>query len=144
MSTPLYAQKQMAELFLNSPYLGGVNPYPGHGKYRFYYLGYRDIFGVRIPATNPRSHFDIQIWPRAWVEKHLSDLRERIKQGREGKLIKTRHNLRLIKRAKANGNECFRKPERANPQAAAAVAEKDKLPIRKKKTGKRVRRQLKL
>lgn len=145
---PDAAVKQMHEQFLNSPYIGSAQIWDkeetGYGKHKFFYLGYFDLFGVRMPEMGPKKMPDFQIWPLAWVRKRVRTLDAVIDKAMAGDYVRTRHNIQLEKRAIEHGRKLHTKPRwHRKAKTAPPLEEGNKLPKRKRKR-KRKRKALKV
>jgi len=133
------ALRQFREHFVNSPYIGRAQLYnkedTGLGHHRFFYLGYYDLFGVEMPASGRKHGVEFQIWPLAWVKKHLPRINKLVADALAGKYIHIRHNIELKKRAIESGQQFFTKPK--HYKAPLALAKADRLPMRGRHKRKR-------
>jgi len=137
---PIEATQQMEEYFENSPYIGRAQIFDKEetstGPHKFYYLGFHDVFGVRMPTTSKRPHmrgqFEVQIWSLQWVDRRLPKLTRAVGRAMKGNFIDCRHNAQLKKRAKEHGRAFFKTPQRIRAEAAA-TEEANRLPIRGRK-----------
>lgn len=126
----------LTERFVNSLYIGRAQIYSVETErrpHKFYYIGYRDTFGVKMPG--PRNTSEYQIWIGSWVWGRSKKLDDALNKAMKGKFPNCRHNYQIKVRAKLHG-ETFTKPEWYNPAKAPAV-EKTNLPIRGRKIPRR-------
>ena len=136
-----YADKMFSEGFENAYYIGRHQIFQEdeRGPHKFYYIGYQDTFGVRIPA--PRNRFEVQIWGMRWTLGRSEKLDKAIANALKGKFTEVRHNIRLAKRAKSHGEE-FVEATWRHPKKAAAKKAGEKLPIRGRRHRRRRRKLL--
>jgi hypothetical protein len=141
LGIPQEAVEQMGDQFLHSPYIGSAQIWnkeeTGYGKHKFFYLGYYDLFGVRMPPMGPNHRPEFQIWPLAWVRKRIRSLDSVIEKAMAGEFVRTRHNIQLQKRAKQHGRKFYRKPKQYRPTKTVVATEKGKLPKRRRKHKRR-------
>ncbi len=140
-----FARELFNGLFRNAFYIGRRQIYDdksGKGPHKIYYVGYHDLFGVRMPG--PRGLIEVQLWGASWVMGKDDKLDVAIENAMHGEFPNVRHNVQLRKRAKSRGR-LFIKPQWFDPTKAPAAKEANsKLPIRgrKRRNGKRKRRRL--
>ena len=128
-----YADKLQADRFKNALYIGRHQIYPEENRppHKFYYIGYKDAFGIRFCERQRR--WDCQIWGLSWVTGRSNKLDKAINNAMKGKFMDCRHNTRAEKRAKLHG-ETFIKPTWLYKEAAPAAQKAgEKLPIRGKR-----------
>jgi hypothetical protein len=133
-----YARKMLNENFRNAFYIGRYRIGDDEDKkpHKFFYIGYRDAFGVAMPEGKNRWGF--QIWGISWVQGRTTKLDKAIAKAMKGKFIDCRHNAQLLKRA-THGQE-FIKPTRMQYPPTTTTAKKtaeEKLPLRRRKRTRR-------
>ncbi len=143
--TDRLAHRMLEEHFQNAPLICRVQIWPPEerGPHRFYYIGYRDVFGAQMPEP-PGRGFDYQIWGTAWVRGRSKKIDAAIDAAMKGKFRVCRHNQQLKLRAKRDGKQLFQKPvwQNAPPKTTPASSEAEKLPLRRKRKKTRPRRKL--
>jgi len=142
--TDRHAGHMLDEHFQNAPLVCRVQIWPkeDRGPHKFFYIGYRDAFGVRMPEP-PGRGFDYQIWGVGWVRGRSKKIDSLIDAALKGKFKECRHNQQLKLRAKQNGKRFFIKPVWQNaPPSTSASQETEKLPLRRKRKIHRPRRKL--
>lgn len=135
-----YAQVHFSEGFANALYIGRHQIWPDGERrpHKFYYIGYRDMFGVLMPSRG--KAYAPQIWGTGWVRGRSERLDQAVKDAMKGKFPEVRHNLRIQKRAKTHGKTFIKPTWRDREKALALKEATEKLPIRGRK--KRRRRKL--
>lgn len=143
-----YAARMFTEGFRNAYYIGRyqihTDLFPDRRPHKFFYIGYRDMFGVAMPEARGYS---FQVWGRTWVIGRSEKLDAAVKNAMRGRFPEVRHNIQLDKRAKHDVSIGWRKPEWFHTEKKATVTQADQeLPLRgqkNRKPAKRQRRQLK-
>lgn len=135
-----FAEKSFHGRFKNAFYIGRYQIHPSDSDrkpHRFFYIGYRDLFGVLMPEA--RGLFHAQLWGMEWTYGRSKKLDKALHQAMKGKFPDVRHNTQL--RARADSHEkLFIKPT-WHEKASSIIKETSKvLPIRRRR--KLLRRKL--
>ena len=134
------ADRHFSEKFVNTFYIGRHQIHPpdsGKKPHRFYYIGYRDLFGVLMPEA--RGSFSSQLWGPHWVFGRSKKLDKALHQAMKGKFPDVRHNTQLRARADSHG-QLFTKPTWHGKAPPTVKKTAEVLPIRGRRIPIRGRR----
>lgn len=131
------ASKHFSEMFRNAFYIGRHQLHPpdtDRRPHRFYYIGFRDLFGVVMPEG--KGGVCPQLWGSKWVFGRSKKLDKALHNAMKGKFADVRHNTQLRARANSHGR-LFIKPEWSGESPTTTEKETEALPIRGRRKRKR-------